>query len=120
MNITLDVPEHNMSYFIKVANMIGASNLRAVSETLPEYGPASEKPSVSHHDDGGVLGKRLFEVGISCYTRNRLSLVGIFTVADLVKCSRAKITSIGHIGPKSVKEIELFMKSNGLHFEMDC
>lgn len=58
------------------------------------------------------------EVGFSNRVLQIFTNNDIFTVADIVKYSKRKISRLRNCGKKSVKEIETFIEKNGLYWGM--
>ena len=54
------------------------------------------------------------EIGLSVRTTNCLEERGIFTVKDLVHCSREDLLSISNFGEKTLDEVYLALESVGL------
>lgn len=65
-----------------------------------------------------VLALTLEQAGFSARIRNSFEGPGIETIADLVTFSRKDILKFRNTGQKSVDEVETFLKSNGLTWEM--
>lgn len=51
------------------------------------------------------LGMSTAEIGLSVRTTNCLEERGIFTVHDLLKCTRADLLSISNFGEKTLEEV---------------
>ena len=60
------------------------------------------------------LGMSAAEIGLSVRTTNCLEERGIFTVKDLVHCSREDLLSISNFGEKTLDEVYLALESIGL------
>ena len=59
------------------------------------------------------------DLPFSVRTLNCFVYYGISTVEDLVHCSRREIFRLRNIGKRHLSEVEDFLESNGLCFEMD-
>ncbi|MCA9151652.1 MAG: hypothetical protein KDA92_20245 [Planctomycetales bacterium] len=53
------------------------------------------------------------EIGLSVRTTNCLEERGIFTVEDLLKCTRADLLSISNFGEKTLEEVYLALEEFG-------
>ena len=66
-------------------------------------------------DMAAKLGMSTAEIGLSVRTTNCLEERGIFTVKDLVNCSREDLLSISNFGEKTLDEVFLALESVGLY-----
>jgi DNA-directed RNA polymerase subunit alpha len=57
------------------------------------------------------------EIGLSVRTTNCLEERGIFTVNDLLHCTRADLLSISNFGEKTLEEVYASLKQIGFHRE---
>jgi DNA-directed RNA polymerase subunit alpha len=57
------------------------------------------------------------EIGLSVRTTNCLEERGIFTVEDLLKCSREYLLSISNFGEKTLEEVYKALEGVGFHRE---
>ena len=57
------------------------------------------------------------EIGLSVRTTNCLEERGIFTVEDLLKCSREYLLSISNFGEKTLEEVYKALEGIGFHRE---
>ena len=55
------------------------------------------------------------EIGLSVRTTNCLEERGIFTVEDLLKCTRDDLLSISNFGEKTLEEVFLALESVGFY-----
>lgn len=55
---------------------------------------------------------------LSIKARTLLNDFGIYTLRDLVKCSRSNLSRVQGIGTKTLNEIDDFMKLHGVEFGM--
>ena len=60
------------------------------------------------------LGMSTAEIGLSVRTTNCLEERGIFTVKDLVHCTREDLLGISNFGEKTLDEVYLALESIGL------
>ena len=65
-------------------------------------------------DMAAKLDMSTAEIGLSVRTTNCLEERGIFTVRDLVHCSREDLLSISNFGEKTLDEVYLALESVGL------
>lgn len=61
------------------------------------------------------LGMSTAEIGLTVRTTNCLEERGIFTVNDLVQCSRDDLLSISNFGEKTLDEVFQALESVGLY-----
>ena len=70
---------------------------------------------------GQMLNKRLemstAEIGLSVRTTNCLEERGIFTVRDLLNCTRDDLLNISNFGEKTLEEVYSSLASVGFHRE---
>ena len=55
------------------------------------------------------------EIGLTVRTTNCLEERGIFTVRDLLNCTREDLLSISNFGEKTLEEVYLALESIGFH-----
>jgi DNA-directed RNA polymerase subunit alpha len=55
------------------------------------------------------------EIGLSVRTTNCLEERGIFTVHDLLQCTRQDLLSISNFGEKTLEEVFLALEGIGFH-----
>ena len=55
------------------------------------------------------------EIGLTVRTTNCLEERGIFTVRDLLNCSRADLLSISNFGEKTLEEVYLALEGIGFY-----
>jgi len=65
-------------------------------------------------DMAAKLAMSTAEIGLTVRTTNCLEERGIFTVKDLVHCSREDLLSISNFGEKTLDEVYLALESVGL------
>ena len=65
-------------------------------------------------DMAAKLDMSTAEIGLSVRTTNCLEERGIFTVRDLVNCTREDLLSISNFGEKTLDEVFLALESVGL------
>ena len=74
-------------------------------------------PLGAMQDPAEDLQKRLLmstaEIGLSVRTTNCLEERGIFTVEDLLNCTRADLLSISNFGEKTLEEVYHALESYG-------
>ena len=74
-------------------------------------------PLVSSDEQNRSLKEKLdmstAEIGLSVRTTNCLEERGIFTVEDLLNCTRADLLSISNFGEKTLKEVYGSLESIG-------
>jgi DNA-directed RNA polymerase subunit alpha len=61
------------------------------------------------------LGMSTAEIGLSVRTTNCLEERGIFTVEDLLKCTRENLLSISNFGEKTLEEVYKALEDIGFH-----
>jgi DNA-directed RNA polymerase subunit alpha len=61
------------------------------------------------------LEKSTAEIGLSVRTTNCLEERGIFTVRDLLHCTRDELLSISNFGEKTLEEVYLALESEGFY-----
>ena len=59
------------------------------------------------------LGMSTAEIGLSVRTTNCLEEKGIFTVQDLLNCTRDDLLSISNFGEKTLEEVYMALESIG-------
>ena len=73
------------------------------------------------HEDSLDLNERLdmstAEIGLSVRTTNCLEERGIFTVQDLLNCTREDLLSISNFGEKTLEEVYKALESIGFFRE---
>ena len=57
------------------------------------------------------------EIGLTVRTTNCLEERGIFTVADLLQCTREDLLSISNFGEKTLEEVYLALENIGFYRE---
>ena len=76
-------------------------------------------PLISMEEESESLQNRLemstAEIGLSVRTTNCLEERGIFTVHDLLNCTRDYLLSISNFGEKTLEEVYLALESVGFH-----
>jgi len=74
-------------------------------------------PLISADEQNRSLTERLemstAEIGLSVRTTNCLEERGIFTVQDLLNCTREDLLSISNFGEKTLEEVYLALESIG-------
>lgn len=65
-----------------------------------------------------ILSKQIKDCGLSIHATNICLANGLNTVADLIKITSADWLKFRNGGYKSLKEVEVFLKDNGLHLGM--
>ena len=65
-------------------------------------------------DMAAKLGMSTAEIGLTVRTTNCLEERGIFTVNDLVHCTRDDLLGISNFGEKTLDEVYLALESIGL------
>lgn len=60
------------------------------------------------------------EIGLSVRTTNCLEDRGIFTVNDLLHCTRDDLLSISNFGEKTLEEVYKSLESIGFHRPASC
>jgi len=74
-------------------------------------------PLISADEQNRSLSERLemstAEIGLSVRTTNCLEERGIFTVQDLLNCTREDLLSISNFGEKTLDEVYLALESIG-------
>ena len=74
-------------------------------------------PLISADEQNRSLTERLemstAEIGLSVRTTNSLEERGIFTVQDLLNCTREDLLSISNFGEKTLDEVYLALESIG-------
>ena len=68
-----------------------------------------------HHTLEDRLGMSTAEIGLSVRTTNCLEERGIFTVADLLNCTRADLLKISNFGEKTLEEVYKALESVGFY-----
>ena len=72
-------------------------------------------PLISMEEESETLQRRLemstAEIGLSVRTTNCLEERGIFTVHDLLNCTRDDLLSISNFGEKTLEEVYLALES---------
>ena len=66
-------------------------------------------------DVAGKLEMSTAEIGLSVRTTNCLEERGIFTVRDLLNCSRDDLLSISNFGEKTLEEVYKALESVGFY-----
>jgi DNA-directed RNA polymerase subunit alpha len=61
------------------------------------------------------LSKHISELGMQVRTCNRLDERGIFTVRDLLHCTKDDLMEIPNFGDKTYAEIMLALRNTGFH-----
>ena len=61
------------------------------------------------------LGMSAAEIGLSVRTTNCLEERGIFTVEDLLNCTRADLLSISNFGEKTLEEVYQSLEAYGFY-----
>ncbi len=76
-------------------------------------------PLISADEHSRSLNERLdmstAEIGLSVRTTNCLEERGIFTVRDLLNCTRADLLSISNFGEKTLEEVYHSLESVGFY-----
>ena len=74
-------------------------------------------PLITADEQSRSLNERLdmstAEIGLSVRTTNCLEERGIFTVQDLLKCTREDLLSISNFGEKTLEEVYMALESIG-------
>ena len=65
-------------------------------------------------DMAAKLGMSTAEIGLTVRTTNCLEERGIFTVKDLVHCTREDLLGISNFGEKTLDEVYIALESIGL------
>lgn len=66
-----------------------------------------------------LLKSDLADYDLSVRALNCLKVANVTTIADLLKCDREDLIKIKNFGKKSLVELENFLESKGLSFDMD-
>ena len=78
---------------------------------------ATRIPLIRSEEDSSSLKKRLemstAEIGLTVRTTNCLEERGIFTVQDLLNCTRDDLLSISNFGEKTLEEVYLALEGVG-------
>ena len=61
------------------------------------------------------LGMSTAEIGLSVRTTNCLEERGVFTVEDLLNCTRADLLSISNFGEKTLEEVYQALEAYGFY-----
>jgi DNA-directed RNA polymerase subunit alpha len=72
----------------------------------------------SHEENQGMLDRldmSTAEIGLSVRTTNCLEERGIFTVQDLLNCTRDDLLSISNFGEKTLEEVYKSLESIGFY-----
>ena len=76
-------------------------------------------PLIRSEEQSRSLKQRLemstAEIGLSVRTTNCLEERGIFTVEDLLKCTREDLLSISNFGEKTLEEVYMALEGVGFH-----
>ena len=76
-------------------------------------------PLIRSEEQSRSLKQRLdmstAEIGLSVRTTNCLEERGIFTVEDLLNCTREDLLSISNFGEKTLEEVYLALEGVGFH-----
>jgi len=76
-------------------------------------------PLIEAEEQSRSLKKRLemstAEIGLTVRTTNCLEERGVFTVADLLNCTREDLLSISNFGEKTLEEVYLALESVGFY-----
>jgi DNA-directed RNA polymerase subunit alpha len=76
-------------------------------------------PLIKADEDRRSLDERLemstAEIGLSVRTTNCLEERGIFTVRDLLKCTRKDLLEISNFGEKTLEEVYASLESVGFY-----
>ncbi len=76
-------------------------------------------PLISADEQSRSLNERLdmstAEIGLSVRTTNCLEERGIFTVQDLLNCTRDDLLSISNFGEKTLEEVYAALENIGFH-----
>ena len=75
---------------------------------LQDVGPTAE-------DIDEKLGMSTAEIGLSVRTTNCLEERGIFTVNDLLRCTREDLLDISNFGEKTLEEVYLALEGVGFY-----
>ena len=78
--------------------------------------PASERQSTTLEER---LEMSTAEIGLSVRTTNCLEERGIFTVNDLLHCTREALLGISNFGEKTLEEVFLALESVGFYRKDD-
>ena len=71
-----------------------------------------------HEENQGLIGRldmSTAEIGLSVRTTNCLEERGIFTVNDLLHCTREDLLSISNFGEKTLEEVYKALEGIGFH-----
>jgi len=66
-----------------------------------------------------ILATEISETDLSTRAKHSLMRKGVYSVADLVSRERLEIAHSRNIGPKTIKELDEFIESKGLHYSFD-
>lgn len=72
----------------------------------------------SHEENQGLLDRldmSTAEIGLSVRTTNCLEERGVFTVKDLLNCTREDLLSISNFGEKTLEEVYKALESIGFY-----
>ncbi len=72
----------------------------------------------SHEENQGMMDRldmSTAEIGLTVRTTNCLEERGIFTVNDLLHCTREDLLSISNFGEKTLEEVYKALESIGFH-----
>ena len=72
----------------------------------------------SHEENQGLLDRldmSTAEIGLSVRTTNCLEERGVFTVRDLLNCTREDLLSISNFGEKTLEEVYKSLESIGFY-----
>ena len=76
-------------------------------------------PLIEAEEQSRSLKKRLemstAEIGLTVRTTNCLEERGVFTVEDLLNCTREDLLSISNFGEKTLEEVYLALESIGFY-----
>jgi DNA-directed RNA polymerase subunit alpha len=75
---------------------------------LPEF-------HIQEHTIEDRLNMSTAEIGLSVRTTNCLEERGIFTVSDLLNCTRADLLKISNFGEKTLEEVYKSLESVGFY-----
>ena len=73
------------------------------------------KTDTEAQDLSGKLEMSTAEIGLTVRTTNCLEERGIFTVADLLNCTREDLLAISNFGEKTLEEVYLALESVGFY-----
>jgi DNA-directed RNA polymerase subunit alpha len=73
------------------------------------------KPDTAAQDLADKLQMSTAEIGLTVRTTNCLEERGIFTVADLLNCTREDLLAIANFGEKTLEEVYKALESVGFY-----